>query len=175
MIANDNDSKISEEREFRNKANCYIEEIHHKIYEKFSNKYDLGLTAIGDLKTNGIFDNIGIAFFTVNRTISKQKARQILVECVQDYIQAVNKDKRLRPHLKVYPITEKNIDVGLLIYDSEEELERLYFNRSANALLGYVEYKTYDVKNLTEKTIQKETFKEAVKKVKEGNPKEDLF
>jgi hypothetical protein len=174
IASNSNTSKISIPYE-DNKPGYWTDEIRYKIIKKYTQKYGLRVISIGDSMPGGIIHSTGVDF-TIDRPISKQKARQILVECVQEYIQAMNNKKEIRSYLKDYPVTAKNIEVKLFIQDFDGD-DLCYPNLSiASVFLGNIEYKTYDSKGRdARKTIETEPFEEAVIKAKEELPKEDLL
>lgn len=175
MIAYNNISQNSISHEDNNKPNCWVNEIRYKIIKKYIDKYNLEVSVISDAMPGGIINRTGVGF-TINRPVSKQKARQILVDCVEDYIQAINNKKELRPYLKDYPVTAKNIEITLFIKDAEGK-DLFYPHLSfAGVILGCIEYTTRDPKDpYADKTREEETFEEAVKKAKEELPKEDML
>jgi hypothetical protein len=175
MIANNIFLRNQTSHEDNNKPECWTDEIRNNIIKKYTKKYGLRVCAISDEMPSGVIYSTGIGF-TIDQPISKQKARQILVECVQEYIQAMNNKKEIRPYLKDFPVTAKNIEVNLFIHDTNGDI--LFYPNigMASVFLGSIEYKTRDPKDkYTYKTVEEETFEEAVIKAKEELPKEDLL
>jgi hypothetical protein len=53
--------------------------------------------------------------FSMNRPLNKEEARSIIIDSVDEFINSVNKDVKLRRFLEVYPFCPKNISVGILL------------------------------------------------------------
>jgi len=162
--------------ESSNKRPSYwTNEIRHTIIKKYSQKYNMSVCALDDSMPGGIVISTGVGF-RINQPISKEKARQILLECAQDYIQEINNKKELRPYLRDYPVTAKNIDLSLSIHDRNGD-QVFYPNIGyASLSMGKLRYTTRDINDPENvNTVERETFEEAVKKAKEEIPKEDLL
>lgn len=77
---------------------------------------------------------------------AKEKLREILVDCVEEFLQALNVDEKLRPHLKTYPFTAEGIDIAIFVVDKGE---RTYDPEISVVGIyeGIVTYKTTDRNN----------------------------
>jgi hypothetical protein len=78
--------------------------------------------------------------------------------------------------LENYPVTEKNIYLSLLIYDKNGD-QVFYPNLGyASLSMGKLRYTTRDINDRdNDRTEEKETYEEAVKRTNEEIPKEDLL
>jgi SpoVK/Ycf46/Vps4 family AAA+-type ATPase len=168
------DTQIHNEA-INNKPECWTDEIRLKIIKKYAQKYNMGVYALSDSMPSGIVKRTGVGF-KINQPISKEKARQILVECTQEYIQEINNKKELLPYLENYPVNEKNIDLSIYIYDKNGD-QVFYPNLGHVSLfMGNLEYFIRDPKHQDKhEPFATETFEEAVRRVKEEIPKEDLL
>jgi hypothetical protein len=103
------------------------------------------------------------------KRIDIEEARELLMSAGNMFLDAINKDERIRPYLINYPFLPKNI--GIEIYFKElngsniEEPGKLHVAWLMNGFL------TYDDENLETKrlqTIREETFEEAAEILKES-------
>jgi len=164
------------QKEFsNNKPECWTDEIRQKIIKKYAQKYNMSVYSLDDSMPGGVVKSTGVGF-RINQPISKEKARQILVECTQEYIHEINNKKELRPYLENYPVNEKNIDLSIYIYDKNGD-QVFYPNLGHVSLfMGNLEYFIRDPKHQDNRNpCETEPFEEAVKKAKEEIPKEDLL
>jgi hypothetical protein len=53
--------------------------------------------------------------FQINHPMDRNEARCRLVDCVEELIQAVNENVEIRPFLKNYPFTTKNVKIAIFI------------------------------------------------------------
>jgi hypothetical protein len=150
-----------------NKPECWTDEIRLSIIKKYTKKYNMSVCSLGDSMPGGVVISTGVGF-SIDQPTSKEKARHILLECAQDYIQEINNKKELRPYLRDYPVTAKNIDLSLSIHDRNGE--RIFYPNIGYASLsmGKLRYTTRDINDPdTIKTVERETYEEAVKRTKE--------
>lgn len=57
--------------------------------------------------------------FRVDRYLTKEEGRLIAVDCVEEFLKNINKDERIRPYLKNYPFTPKNVSILLFMFDEK--------------------------------------------------------
>ena len=53
--------------------------------------------------------------FQVNRALSKEEARAIIVDCAKSFLADINQNESIRPFLKVYPFDLKHIEIIIFI------------------------------------------------------------
>ena len=95
--------------------------------------------------------------------LTEDEARKLIISAVDDYLESVNHDEVLRPHLRDYPFTPKNLE--LTIYNYEEDGKDIYypFNHVVNNREGRIGYFTKEEsKKYGYKTTKHETYDEAV-------------
>ena len=70
--------------------------------------------------TAGLADAVNILGleFQIRGPLSKEKLRSILVDCVEEFLISVNTNEQLRPFLKNYPFTEKEVEIVLYVLDA---------------------------------------------------------
>jgi len=54
--------------------------------------------------------------------LTEEEARKLIIHCVDDFLLAVNSDDKLKPFLKNYPFTSKNLDLTIFSYDKDHIL-----------------------------------------------------
>jgi len=158
-----------------NKPECWVDPLRARIIEKYKQKYGVYITGILDGMPEGIIHEVGV-YLDINHVISKQKARKIIVECAQDFLHEINSHKQLQPYLKEHPFTSKNIEISLFVNDINGATTYFPDLGVVSISKGLIIYQTNDPYDHSKyKTEESETFEEAVQKVREEIPKEDLL
>ena len=75
----------------------------------------------GGARPDGIW-LMTLSFERVNSPISEEEARKLIIQSVDDFLLAVNSNEELRPYLKNYPFTVKNLSITIFNYDGKREL-----------------------------------------------------
>lgn len=95
--------------------------------------------------------------------LTQRDARKLIINCLNDFLEEVNKNDQLRPFLKVYPFKPENIDMGIINYGAKGEDVFDPYIGTISAYLGKMEYLTHDPNDDCKyKTIIQETYEEAV-------------
>ena len=88
----------------------------HKFIAKegprLGKKYSMSLVGTGGGIREGIW-LISMSFNRYDSFLSEEEARKMIINCVNDCLEAVNHDEDLKPFLKVYPFTAKNLDLTI--------------------------------------------------------------
>ena len=141
-----------------------------KTGEKLGKKYKMspaGIGGGGGPKEEGIW-LISLVFDRYGEPLTENMARQLIVNCVDDFLEAVNNDKQLKPFLKEYPFTAKNLEVSIHNYDHNGYQIAEPFIVTVNMSRGKVGYYTVEKQDsLPFKTKKYESFDEAVAILKE--------
>ncbi len=58
--------------------------------------------------------------FEIQGPQSKEKLREILIDCVEEFLLALNSNEKLRPHLKTYPFTSQGINIVIFVTECKE-------------------------------------------------------
>jgi hypothetical protein len=99
-----------------------IDDLCYKFVKKVHKKYKIKCEDFGGKMTNGI-EEVGFTFVGNKRT-SLEKARKMQVEIAQMLLDEINSNPTLKPYLKNYPFTAKNIKTR--VHFKEDWI--LYFN-----------------------------------------------
>jgi hypothetical protein len=147
------------------KPECWRDTIRCEIIEKYTEKYNLEVSAVfGDI-IRGVMHDVGVIFRRYQIT-SKAKARQIIVECVQDFLEKINSCEELQPYLLDRPFTVKNIDILLAILNPDETEVAYPKICIANTRGNKIIYKTSNPEYPYNYIEEEESFENAVKLVK---------
>ena len=114
--------------------------------------------------------------FHLSRTINKDEARAMVVDCMQEFLVDINQDESLRKYLQVYPFETKHIEITIYIRTSKEGT--LYYpdlsviTAYRDKILFYTNDPEIEFKY---KTREVESFEGAVKIVQSQNPSQTLI
>jgi hypothetical protein len=131
--------------------------------KKLGQKYDMIQNCIGGGVDNGIW-LMSFGFKRYNSYLTEEDARKLIIECVNDCLEAVNQDEKLRPFLKVFPFTAKNLDFTIFNYDKQgNDIDHPLIKTVSNSE-GKICYYTIDASKPIQpyKSKKYETYEEAV-------------
>ena len=142
-----------------------------KAAKYFEHKYHMNPIGIGISMPNGIVKRLGIEF-QVQKPLSKQEAREILIACANELLSMINNNKEIRPYLRNFPFTLKNVGIGIFI--ANQDGSDVYHPDICVASIsnGELTYDTRDKNNrYSYKSTTTESYEEALKalSVEEGN------
>jgi len=147
-------------------------QIRSKVAHKLVAKYDMKMIGFSAAMPEGVINNLGL-LFQVFRVLTIEEAREILVDGVQEFLSEINSNEEIRPYLKVYPFTPKNITID--VYVSGSKGEDVYDPNIEAAIVsrGKLWYATKDKnQKYGYKSEYEESFEEAVKLVSEAHSKQ---
>jgi len=113
--------------------------------------------------------------FHLSRAMDKDEARAMLIDCVQEFLEDINKDQTIRKYLQVYPFDTEHIEITIFMRTPEEGT--LYYPDFSvvTARRGKIMYYAKDQeKEFGYKTKEEESFEDAVKIVQSQNPPQKL-
>ncbi len=99
--------------------------------------------------------------FAYNKPLEIEEGRKLLVNAVETFVLAINSDERIRPYLNNYPFKPENVEIVIVINNSDKssvEPEKICL---LVARRGICKYEVHDSKTELLKTIYQETFFEA--------------
>ena len=134
-----------------------------KIYSKYK------IDPIGS--GGSMMDDVKVLALSFNcyDILSIESSRELVVNCVEQYLVTVNNNKEIRPYLHNYPFTEQNIDLTIFFYQGADFKDAIPGQVScASALNGKIFYHTKDPEDEYKlETLHQETYEEALRIVKE--------
>ena len=142
-----------------------MDEIRFALIHKLAEKHRMCPIGISGGMPGGIIHEVG-ACFEIRRILTKEEIRTIIVDCIQEFANAININEKLKPYLKDYPFTEKNIDIMLVIYNRKRQEVYHPFISGAFTARGSIFYHTEIPENKYDyKEEWEEPFEEAIKLV----------
>lgn len=130
----------------------------------FAQKYNMQLAAMGGGAKEGKIWLMTLSFHRSGPKLSEKELRQLIVNCITDFLKAINQNEELKPWLAEYPFTPKNLRFSIINYDvNGESIYDPYFE-----VISWNEKKLCYYAQSSEKeeygyTIEKyETFEEAL-------------
>ena len=100
----------------------YVEmagKIRSEIAQMLAKRYNMKIFGI----SGGMADCVNMLGldFQIQGPLPKEQLRRILIESVHELLEAVNSNQQIRPFLKNYPFTEKEIITTLFVIDKNRE------------------------------------------------------
>ena len=143
-------------------GNQIIFELGKKMQDK-----GLKLIAFGGAEANGKTWNLD-ASFKANFELTLPEARKLIVELVDDFLQMINADEKLRPYLSEFPFTVKNLSLTIFGKNQKKTDQFLLCVYSEKADISYLKNNPNGGMLLTE---FEETYEEAVQRLNESDLK----
>lgn len=143
-------------------------EIRSVVGNKLAKKHKMDVIGVSGGMMGSVYI-IGLRF-QIHHPMDRNEARERIVDCVEEMLAAVNANEEIRPFLKNFPFTEKNIDIAIFTNypDGREVFDPDVRVVSVNKL-GYVTYRTEEPNgHLYEyKSVYRELYSEALAKLKD--------
>ncbi len=119
--------------------------IRTRVAKNLSNRHNM--VVVGD--GGGMMHRINFLCldFELQGPLSRDKLRAILVDSVEELLEGINSEPRLKGHLKMEPFTEEGIDIALFVVDAKGEEVAHPEISIATARHGTIKYKTTDLAN----------------------------
>jgi hypothetical protein len=167
-----NNSEMSNEYNFyaleHLKEEKLANQILAKLAKQLTSKYHLRVVGDSAAMPGGVINELGL-IFDIYRALTKEEIREILVGCVEAFLQEINSNEEIRPHLKVFPFTAKNVSISLGIYQADRKEIYDPGISSAWASNGKIRYNTKNKhQKYGYKNEYRESFEEAEQLVKEA-------
>lgn len=103
---------------------------------------------------------MALSFERYGEPLTENEARKLIINCIDDFLAAVNNDEQIKPLLQDYPFTAKNLEMEIFNYDKDRILHRFpyigivmdstgeigFLTKEKSAQYGYYteKYETYD-------------------------------
>lgn len=150
------------------------DKIRSRVGKKIASEKHLRLIGMGGQLSQEV-KMLGLSFQGFQE-LTLLEARSLIVFSIKTFLDEINSDENLRPYLKAYPFTAKNIEIGIWLYKpdhSEVSSTSIRYVVNRDALINYYPGATkFDPDN----PILIETAQEAFEKIQnvEKKPKVSL-
>lgn len=139
-----------------------------RVAKKIHQETGLKLMGIGGGMIQQI-NRMGMSFARYG-DLSMEEARELLVYCVEEYLDAINADEKIRPYLCCYPFSPNNIEINIFIYGEDRRAPPIGFLTVVAEIYGRMTYKIHQPDPVIMKTIHEEPYNEAKKLVEQQDP-----
>ncbi|MBI3259663.1 MAG: hypothetical protein HYZ54_09345 [Ignavibacteriae bacterium] len=139
----------------------FADKITTNVAKKLKEEHDLYLVGIGGSMMYSV-ETMSMSF-RYYHDITLEEARKLLATAVKEYLSAINSDEKIRPYLKEYPFTAKNVEIDVLIFqanDPQALSDKIYYISAMNDLLSY--YVADKTGQSGRRAICKESYEEAL-------------
>lgn len=114
--------------------------------------------------------------FEIRCTLDENEARIILIDCVEELLEAINSNKEIRPFLSNYPFNEKNIHLAIFSVDKNgQDTFDPYIGSVSISKQDSITFRTKDPNNIYGyKNEYRENYQEALKTVRKQILEKDM-
>lgn len=142
------------------------DEINAKVAKTLCKRHQMFQISEGGGMMGSVY-MVGLGF-TIPHLLSEEEARARLVDCAEEMLTAFNTNEEIRPYLKNYPFTTKNLQIVIFattptggdVFDPHIGSVSIY--ESDNIV-----YRTEEPNTFVYKKTWREPYSEALKRVKE--------
>jgi hypothetical protein len=147
-----------------------VHTVMSKVARLLEARYQFRTVGTVEFGYKGNYSLIGLYFAKVN-PMSKEEGREIIVDCVNTLLNAINSDPQIQPFLKKIPFTASDIKIKIFIFTAEGKDVFYPEIQVFSATNGKIYYSTNAPNHNGYYTEESETFEEAVKIVEESQNK----
>ena len=131
-------------------------------------KYGMNPDGIGGGATKEGIWLMCLSFEKRGDSLTEQQARKLITSNANDFLELINNDERLKPFLKEYPFTIKNIKLSIHSSDHNGNSYADPFIATVNISRGEIGYFTFEIADrFPYKTEKYELFEESIAILKE--------
>jgi hypothetical protein len=143
------------------------DQIQADMAKRLSQRYNMRVVGMGGGLANRV-NMLGLSF-QIQGALTKEQLRKILIDCEETFLATINENEQIRPFLKNFPFTPKEIEIEIFLVD---RTGREVFHpdiSTAVAKHGELTYSTVDRNNtFVYKDEEVEAYGEALKLVRNG-------
>ena len=139
FVAISSGCSLNTKKEPLDKESFYIRKVLANTANNLEHSHDIHAAAFGMAAMEEV-ESLKL-HFQVNRKLSKDEIRPILLDCVAEMVKNVHECEGIQPYLLPEGFSEKNVEIGL--YFSEKRKEVAHPNIAVAAIYnGEIEYRT---------------------------------
>ncbi len=148
------------ERDYEQIAN----EISANVAKKLVKKHKMNWIGEGGGMMGSVY-MIGL-HFQIHHPLNREEARERILDCVEELLAAVNSNQEIRPFLKNYPFTTKNVQVSIIsnnkgkdVFDPDIRVVSVFENDE-------IIFRTKEPNKVPYKNVYRESYSEALSSTK---------
>jgi hypothetical protein len=151
-----------------------IAEIYSRASVLVKKKWELSLISWGNSSgtdSSSKIKTLEVSFMSYKK-LDMTQSRNLILDVSQLFLEAINTNKNIIPHVSVFPLTYKDIDVSIFMHNPDQSI-KLYPDVSIVSLdHGNITYDYVDPEDIFNyKETRTETYEEAIEKDKLYNSK----
>ena len=139
-------------------------EIRADVGKKLAKKHQMDVIAVSGGMMGSVY-LIGLSF-QIHHPMDREEARERIIDCVEELLAAVNANQEIRPFLKDYPFTTKNVDLAIFTnYPDGKEVFDPYIRVVSIYESDEIDYATKEPNKVPYKNEYREPYSEALAKL----------
>ena len=140
------------------------------IGQQVAEKHRLKFAGIGGGADKGERWLMTICFEYRGKSLLKDEARKLIVECTEEFLQIVNSNDEIRPYLRDYPFTENNLEFVIVFLSENGKTFISPYISSLSQFNGKISYTTKNSHNIYDHNPSEwESYEIASKHVEQEN------
>lgn len=140
-------------------------EITAKVAKRLTKKHQMDWIGEGGGMMGSVY-MLGLSF-QIHHPLVRNEARELIVDCVQELLAAVNTNEEIRPFLKDYPFTAKNVQILIFSnYPNGKEAYDPYISVVSVATSDDIFFSTTEPNKNSYKNRYRESYSEALAMLK---------
>ncbi|WP_420421708.1 hypothetical protein [Simkania sp.] len=143
------------------------DEITARTAKKLSRKYQLDPIGSGGSMMHDV-EMLALSF-NCYRSLSINESRELVINCVNEYIKSINENEDIRPYLHDYPFSAQNIQIKIFFF-GDENFQKIPPGKINVVSTGKKRVRYYTDSDEDEyklETLHQETYEEALRIVRE--------
>ena len=143
------------------------DKITSKTAKKLSKKYQLDPIGSGGSMMHDV-EMLALSF-NCYRSLSINESRELVINCVNEYIKSINENENIRPYLHDYPFSAQNIQIKIFFF-GDENFQKIPPGKINVVSTGKKRVRYYTDSDEDEyklETLHQETYEEAVSIMRE--------
>ena len=139
-----------------------LKQVEKETVKRLESTYKMDACGSGGGAMYGI--NTVMLAFTIERPITIEEARAILVGSMEIYLENINKNKIIRPYLEEYPFSPSRVELEFYVHSQKKNEDQKHLNLFAISCGGNIKVPTIKYKfekNGEATEVFRETFDEA--------------
>lgn len=119
-------------------ADIILDKVLEKTIIELRKKYPLSIIGVGGSQKDKKKTEIDVSFM-LNRSLSKDECRELLIDIAEELLKQINEDKDLQPHLYYTPFSYKNLEIRVFLRNPDRSSIE-YPHIFMFSLIGTIEY-----------------------------------
>ena len=146
------------------------------VSKRLNEKYGLKLVAIGGgADEDGVWNLDGGYNRYGKKILDIEESRELILNCLKEFLYEANSNMEFRPFMKIYPFTEKNTSIAIFNYDEKRMEVHFPYISVISSYNGIISYR-YLGPTLMDPyaKIVNETFEEALRLSRKSEPNSEI-